>query len=194
MRPILLIAAAGALVAGAFVADRTFQGTGGGPTASTTPSPDEARSSNQRPLPSAVLSSLDGERVDVAGFRGRPLLVNFWATWCKPCRREIPLLIALRDEHADRDLEIVGIAIDEMAPTRAMAEAEGIDYPVLVGEQEGIEAMVAFGAPTTALPFTAAVNRDGQIVAGHVGELTREEAQDMLAAILDGATASGKRR
>ncbi|MEO0973006.1 MAG: TlpA disulfide reductase family protein, partial [Pseudomonadota bacterium] len=130
------------------------------------------------------LPNLDEQPTSLSDFQGQPLLVNFWATWCRPCRKEIPLLIELRDTHADARLEIVGIAIDELEVTREMASAFEIDYPVIVGEQEGIDAMVAFGAPTTALPFTAAVDRDGLIVGGHVGELTPEDADRLLQLIL----------
>ncbi|MEM9383554.1 MAG: TlpA disulfide reductase family protein [Pseudomonadota bacterium] len=174
-----------ALGAGAFIADRTLSG----PTrvtavdASADRGPAAATAEAQA-MPAITLTGLDEAAVNLADFKGQPLLVNFWATWCRPCRKEIPLLIALREMHAEDDLEIVGIAIDELIPTREMAQSLGIDYPIVVGEQEGIDAMVAFGAPTTALPFTAAVNRAGHIVAGHVGELTEEDARRLLAEVL----------
>lgn len=170
-----------ALGAGAFLADRTLSDPppGGAQADGTAAAADEGQL-----MPAIALTGLDEQTVNLADFKGQPLLVNFWATWCRPCRKEIPLLIALREVHAGDDLEIVGIAIDELVPTREMAQAFGIDYPIMVGEQEGIDAMVAFGAPTTALPFTAAVNRAGHIVAGHVGELTEEDAERLLAEVL----------
>ncbi|MEO0421106.1 MAG: TlpA disulfide reductase family protein [Pseudomonadota bacterium] len=174
-----------ALGAGAFLADRTLsEAPADAGQADAAPADASAGADEGQPMPAIALTGLDEATVNLADFKGQPLLVNFWATWCRPCRKEIPLLIELREVHAQDDLEIVGIAIDELVPTREMAQAFGIDYPIMVGEQEGIDAMVAFGAPTTALPFTAAVNRAGQIVAGHVGELTEEDAQRLLAEVL----------
>lgn len=192
MKSTTIVIALIALGAGAFLADRMLadpspngeETTGATPAPTTGAGKTSSASNRTRPMPAITLAGLEQATISLSDFEGRPLLVNFWATWCRPCRKEIPLLIALREAHADQGLEIIGIAIDELEPTREMAASFGINYPVMVGEQEGIDAMVAFGAPTTALPFTAAVDRDGQIVAGHVGELTEEEAQRLLAALL----------
>lgn len=179
----LLVVVAGlvAAAAGGFVADRTLLR---GEDTDAAPTPGGADAPAARTLPTIELPGLEADAVALADFTGRPLLVNFWATWCKPCRKEIPLLIALREEYADARLEIVGIAIDELEPTRRLAAELAIDYPVMVGEQAGIDALVAFGAPTTALPYTAVVDRDGRIVGGHVGELTREDALRLLRSVL----------
>ncbi len=181
MKSTSIVIALIALGAGAFLADRTLSGSTDAPAAAAS---TEAASAATQAMPAVTLTGLEGTQVSLSEFEGQPLLINFWATWCRPCRKEIPLLIALREEHEAQGLEVVGIAIDELEPTRDMAAAFGITYPIVVGEQEGIDAMVAFGAPTTALPFTAAVDRDGQIVAGHVGELTAEDAQRLLAEVL----------
>ena len=115
----------------------------------------------------------------LADWRGKPLAINFWATWCDPCRREIPLLKALRREHAADRLEIVGIAVDSPDEVLKYARAHGIDYPVLVGDQGGLEAVSAFGMET-ALPFSVFADRHGRIVTLKVGELHRDEAELIL--------------
>src|SRR5262249_25523086 len=130
-------------------------------------------------LPEIRLSGIDGAVHGLTDWKDHPLVVNFWATWCDPCRREIPLLKALRREHAADRLEIVGIAVDYPDEVRNYARTQGIDYPVLVGDQVGLEAVNAFGMETV-LPFSVFVDRHGRIVTLKVGELHRDEAELIL--------------
>jgi len=130
-------------------------------------------------LPELALPGLDGTRHRLTDWQGRPLVVNFWASWCEPCRREIPLLRSLRRERAIDHLEIVGIAIDFRDTAQKYAKESGIDYPVLVGEQGGLEAVAAFGMDPV-LPFSAFADPGGRIVTLKVGELHRDEADFIL--------------
>jgi thiol-disulfide isomerase/thioredoxin len=130
-------------------------------------------------LPDIVLPSPDGALHRLADWRGRPLIVNFWATWCEPCRREIPLLKHLRHERAADRLEIVGIAVDLRPDVRRYVMAHGIDYPVLVGEDGGLAAVSALGMDTV-LPFSVFADGKGRIVAIKVGELHPDEAKLIL--------------
>jgi thiol-disulfide isomerase/thioredoxin len=130
-------------------------------------------------VPAVTLPGIDGKPLSLAQFRGRPLLINFWATWCEPCRREIPLLLRLRHERAASGLEVVGIAIDSPDAVRQYAATHGMDYPVMVGEQGGLAAVNAFGMDTV-LPFSVFADQSGRIVSLKVGELHRDEAQFIL--------------
>ena len=107
------------------------------------------------------------------------MLINFWATWCAPCRREIPLLKNLRHERAADGLEIVGIAVDFRDAVQHYSHEMSIDYPVLVGEQDGLDAIAAFGMDTV-FPFTVFADRRGRIVALKVSELHADEADFIL--------------
>jgi thiol-disulfide isomerase/thioredoxin len=129
-------------------------------------------------LPEIRLPGTDGIVHRLADWRGRPLVVNFWATWCEPCRREIPLLKALRRERAADSLEIVGIAVDYPDDVRKYAQTHGIDYPVLIGDQ-GLGAVTAFGVDTV-LPFSVFADRQGRVVTLKVGELRPDEAKLIL--------------
>jgi len=131
-----------------------------------------------RPL--FTLQGLDGKSHSIAEWDGKALLVNFWATWCAPCRREIPLLNRLRKEYAANGFEIVGIAVDFADDVKAYASHFPIDYPVLVGEQEGLEAARAFGVETAVFPFTAFTDARGRIVTIHLGELHEPDARAIL--------------
>jgi thiol-disulfide isomerase/thioredoxin len=130
-------------------------------------------------LPELALPDLDGTPHRLTEWKGRPLVVNFWATWCEPCRREIPLLKSLRRERATDRLEIVGIAIDFRDTAQKYARDTGINYPVLVGEQGGLEAVAAFGMDPV-LPFSAFADPAGRIITLKVGELHRDEADFIL--------------
>ena len=130
-------------------------------------------------VPDLALPGLDGMPHRLTEWRGRPLLINFWATWCEPCRREIPLLRSLRSEHASKRLEIVGIAIDYRDPVQKYVTDNRMSYPVLLGERGGFEAANAFGMDTI-LPFSVFADTAGQIVALKIGELHRDETELIL--------------
>jgi thiol-disulfide isomerase/thioredoxin len=135
-------------------------------------------------LPDITLPGLDGVPRHLRDWQGQPLVINFWATWCEPCRREIPLLLALRRERSAQGLEVVGIAVDLLDAVRKYIPSHGIDYPVLVGEQGGLAAVSTFGMDTV-LPFSVFVDRQGRVVTLKVGELHRDEANLILDRVRD---------
>jgi peroxiredoxin len=135
-------------------------------------------------LPQIALPGLDGRTHRLAEWTGRPLVVNFWATWCDPCRREIPLLRTLRHERAAEGLEVIGIAVDSADAVRTYAAKEGIDYPVLVGEDGALSAVGAFGMEAV-LPFSVFADRQGRILTLKIGELHPDEAQLILERLRD---------
>jgi len=126
-------------------------------------------------LPDLSLADTAGTRHALTEWRGRPLIINFWATWCAPCRREIPLLKSLRRQHSAEGLEVIGIAVDFRDAVLRYSHEMGIDYPVLVGEQDGLDAIAAFGMDTL-FPFSVFVDRQGRIVTLKVGELHADDA------------------
>lgn len=143
--------------------------------------PDEARPATPVPdtLPDLTLPDLAGTDRPLRSFGGRPLIVNFWATWCAPCRHEIPLLQRLRQQYRGDRLEVVGIAVDFAAAVRDYLKQTPIDYPLLIGENGGLEAAERFGMGT-ALPFSVFLDTRSRIVALKVGELHPEEAEFIL--------------
>lgn len=151
-----------------------------GPVAKLPPAP---RPTPDR-LPDFSLPDLSGAPHQLADWRGRPIAVNFWATWCDPCRREIPLLKELRRENAKSRLEIVGIALDYRDSVQKYVKELGIEYPVLIGEKGGYEAVAAFGVDAV-LPFTVFADAEGRIVTLKIGELHRDEATFILARLAD---------
>jgi peroxiredoxin len=157
----------------------------GAPAAAPGPTPEAATAPKiPEQLPEITLPGVDGVPRNLRDWQGRPLVINFWATWCEPCRREIPLLRALRHERSAQHLEVVGIAVDLLDAVRKYIPSHGIDYPVLVGEQGGLAAVSAFGMDTV-LPFSVFVDRRGRVVTLKVGELHRDEADLILDRVRD---------
>lgn len=134
-------------------------------------------------MPAFSLADLDGKATTMERWRGKSLMINFWATWCAPCRREIPLLQALREEKAADGFEIVGIAVDYADKVRAFRDQFKIAYPLLVGEQDALDLVSAVGLKQPAFPFTVFTDRRGQIVTLYLGELKRPEAVAILAVV-----------
>lgn len=130
-------------------------------------------------LPDVALPDLSGQPRSLRSFGARPLIVNFWATWCAPCRNEIPLLRELRRRYRADGLEVIGIAVDFPDAVQSYLRQTPIDYPLLIGEQGGLEAAQRFGMGS-ALPFSVFVDARGRIVALKLGELHADEADFIL--------------
>jgi thiol-disulfide isomerase/thioredoxin len=135
-------------------------------------------------LPEIALPAPDGVLHRLSDYRGKLLVVNFWATWCEPCRREMPLLSSLKREHAKDGFEIVGIAIDQRADVAKYVSDHPTGYPILEGEKGGLRAANAFGMDVV-LPFSVFADRSGQIITLKVGELHPDEARLILERMLD---------
>ncbi|MEJ0086675.1 MAG: TlpA disulfide reductase family protein [Pseudomonadota bacterium] len=126
-------------------------------------------------LPEIMLADISGKPTKLASFGGRPLMVNFWATWCAPCRREIPLLNKIRGERKAQNAEIVGIAVDFREDVLKFLQKVPLSYPLLIGEEDGLAAAEAFGMGM-AFPFSVFVDSQNRILTIKVGELHEDEA------------------
>jgi thiol-disulfide isomerase/thioredoxin len=135
-------------------------------------------------MPDFALASREGPPRRLSSFTQPTLVVNFWATWCAPCRREIPLLKTLRSKRAASGVEIVGIAVDFREDVLKYAVSAHIDYPLLIGEQDGLDAANAFGMDMV-FPFTVFADAKRRVIAVKVGELHENEADFILDRIAD---------
>jgi thiol-disulfide isomerase/thioredoxin len=126
--------------------------------------------SNPQPMPAFLVNDVDGKPVSTAAWKGKVVLLNFWATWCPPCRAEVPLLVDLAARYKDR-LQIVGVSLDDgPEEVRAFAKDEGINYPVVMASRE----ILAEYGGVPALPTLFVVNADGNVVQKHEGLYSRE--------------------
>lgn len=130
--------------------------------------------------PDLQFQGLDGKPHRLSEWDGKLLLINFWATWCTPCLKEIPLLVKAQAEHGDHGLQIVGIAMDRPEPVKLFAERLRMNYPILVGDADVAAAMDALGDELGALPFSVLIGRDGRILRRESGDLSPEELQELL--------------
>jgi len=126
------------------------------------------------------LADIGGETRQLSDWGGRARLVNFWATWCAPCRREIPLLKSLQAEQADDGLQVIGIAVDFLEEVVAYAEEAQFNYPILVGQEDAMMAAESSGVEFIGLPFTLVLSRNGELLKTHVGEIVEEHVERIV--------------
>jgi thiol-disulfide isomerase/thioredoxin len=122
--------------------------------------------SHPQPMPAFLVNDLDGNPVSTAAWKGKVVFINFWATWCPPCRAEIPVLIDLANRYKDR-LQVVGVSVDDGDPAevKKFAKQAGINYPIVMADR----AIVAEYGGVAALPTLFVVNPDGNVVQKHEG-------------------------
>jgi thiol-disulfide isomerase/thioredoxin len=134
-------------------------------------------------MPEFALNDLSGRSTPISAWDGKSLMLNFWATWCAPCRQEIPLLKSLAAEWSDKDLKVIGIAVDHPDKVQEFAAQFKIDYPLLVGEQDALSVAAQFGMDSPAFPFTVFTDQKGEVVALFLGELHRPQAEFILSEV-----------
>jgi len=147
----------------------------------------QARYAPQPPATAAVSALWQLRFPDATGreqpllqWRGQILVLNFWASWCAPCREEIPDFIALRTQYHPNGVEFVGIAIDNSANVVQFLQRLPVNYPILVGEGAAHNLARQLGNPSGALPYTIVLDRDGQVVLSHLGRLPRATLEQAL--------------
>ncbi len=135
-------------------------------------------------LHSIPLTDLDGTETRLVDWQTEILIVNFWAPWCAPCRREIPTLIEVHRDYAARGVRVLGIAFDGEAAVRRFADEYRIDYPLFLTGNASAMYNAAFDNPSGSLPYTAILGRDQRILFQHNGELTSQQLREQLEALL----------
>jgi thiol-disulfide isomerase/thioredoxin len=127
-----------------------------------------------------TLPDLEGEPRSIDEWRGKVRLVNFWATWCAPCRREIPLLKQAQAEHGADNLQVIGVAVDNADDVIAYARNTDFNYPILVGQDDAMAAAEASGVAFIGLPFTLVVAPGGELIKAHIGEIVAEQIETIV--------------
>ena len=153
-------------------------------SASSGPLPGKVRDVEPEPVPDLTLETLDGASIDLAKQDGRVLLVNFWATWCAPCREEIPDLKALHSDLEEDGLTVIGVALDRKGRevVDPFVDQHEINYPIVVDAEGSAEAELG---PIPGLPTTILVTPDGQITKRVVGIFPTDEMRPILQDMLD---------
>jgi thiol-disulfide isomerase/thioredoxin len=134
-----------------------------------------------------VLPDVDGRDQPLAQWRGKVLIVNFWATWCAPCREEMPQFIAVQKREGANGVQFVGIAVDQADKVRDFAKEIGLNYPALIGGLGAIELSKALGNDLAALPFTIVLDRAGRVAHTQLGPLKAPQLDALLKDLLHAA-------
>ncbi|WP_440997630.1 TlpA family protein disulfide reductase [Arhodomonas sp. SL1] len=130
--------------------------------------------------PVFTLPDLDGERRSITEWDGQVIVLNFWASWCPPCREEIPLFNELQARFGERGVQFVGVAVDRLEAVRGFIEEQPLDYPTLHGVGAAMDVQTRYGSDSGALPYTVVIDRGGRI--RHV--FARQVREGELAPIL----------
>ena len=135
------------------------------------------------PAPGWELQNTDGQTIHSSDFKGKVVILDFWATWCPPCKAEIPGFIALQNEYGKKGLAVVGISVDEggAAVVKQFAQQSGMNYPVLLADEKTPR---AFGG-IEAIPTTFIIDREGRIVTKHLGFTEKDEFEKELKPLLN---------
>ncbi len=130
--------------------------------------------------PSFTLPDMEGVDREFAEWSGTNRVINFWATWCAPCRREIPLLKDFQDQHGENGFQVLGIAVDYVEDVLKYAESAEFNYPVLIGQQDAMAVAESSGIEFIGMPFSMFVARDGEYVGAYIGELHQSHLDDIV--------------
>ncbi len=168
---LLLVIAVAALVAGYAASRWLFQ-----------PVADAATTSM---LVDFSLPDTAGNQHSASEWRGKPLVLNFWATWCEPCREEVPFLINAQKRYQARGLQIVGVAIDDTDSVMRFAQDMRINYPLLIAQEAGLELMSRYGNRRGLLPFTVIIDPDGTVLARKLGGYSKRELAEALDSLVN---------
>lgn len=134
-----------------------------------------------------ALQDLAGKTHTLGEWRGKLVLLNFWATWCPPCRREIPLFIQLQNRYARQGLQIVGIAVDNPEPVARYWQEMRFNYPILLADDRTFDLMSAYGNSDGSLPYSVLIKPDGQVVQAKLGAFEEKELEGLLQPLLTDA-------
>lgn len=128
----------------------------------------------------SALKDFEGRPRTLADYRGKILVINYWATWCAPCREEIPLFVRLQRDYAAKNVQFIGIAIDQVDKVRVFAEEYRINYPLLIGGLDAVELSRKTGNTAGVLPYTLLVGSDGRSAVSLVGSLSEARMRGQL--------------
>ncbi|MBT8087749.1 MAG: TlpA family protein disulfide reductase [Gammaproteobacteria bacterium] len=170
-----------ALMAGAlFYAARMPVAT---PPLQPAPAPPQSSDLEVVAYPTFTLPDMAGNPRSFGEWQGKHRLINFWATWCAPCRREIPLLKTFQERHGANGLQVLGIAVDYPEDVAAYAEDADFNYPVLVGQEDAMTIAESSGIEFIGMPFTMFVAADGEYLGAYIGELHQQHLDGLVAVL-----------
>ncbi len=129
---------------------------------------------------SYVFIDLQQKTHNLEEWKGKWVILNFWATWCQPCREEIPSFIQLQSEFNDNNLQVIGIAIDQIEDVNEFVKSYRFNYPILIGQDQAISLAVQLGNQRQGLPFTVLISPSGKVLNRHLGAINHQQLQELI--------------
>ncbi len=145
---------------------------------------EAAQAMVDRPAPEFSLPDITGAMRNSHEWDGKVVILNFWATWCPPCRSETPMFVDMQEQYSATGLQFVGVAIDDTEKVQNFMDTYGVNYPMLIGENAAIEISKNYGNRYGALPYTVIIDRSGKIQFVQRGEMTREMIENTISQLL----------
>jgi len=131
------------------------------------------------------LPEIDGKMRSLKEWRGKVIVLNFWATWCPPCREEIPVFIALQKKYGADSLQVIGVATsDNKTSVMLYRQSAGINYPILMGNDDTMDLAAKYGDRMNSLPYSVIINRSGSIAVRKLGAFTETELESLVKPLL----------
>lgn len=127
-----------------------------------------------------VLNDVKGQPQGLDQFRGKVLVVNYWATWCYPCREEMPGFSRLQEKYSSKNVQFIGISIDDAAKIIKFQKETPVNYPLLIGDMGVMKSSAELGNSRQALPFTAVFDRQGKLTAAKLGRFAEADLERLL--------------
>ena len=140
----------------------------------------QASAKSTQPLFAATLPDENGKLQNLKQYAGKIIVLNFWATWCEPCREEMPELSALHDTYKDKNVLVLGIAVDEAAAISDFVKETKVSYPLLVADMQGMEIASHLGNDKSVLPYTVIISSDGSVAKTYFGRVTKPLLEQTL--------------
>ena len=133
---------------------------------------------------STSLTDTQGIKQNLIQYKGKIIVVNFWATWCPPCREEMPELSLLQQEYQDKNVVVIGIAEDELAPVKEYLQSSPVTYPIFIADNENMNLGERLGNNKAVLPYTVIINSDGIVMDTFFGRITKELLENSIRNLL----------
>lgn len=139
---------------------------------------------NTAPLFAASLTDVQGLKQNLSQYKGKIIVLNFWATWCPPCREEMPALSQLYQEYQNKNVVVLGIAIDELALVKDFLLSSPVNYPILISDNESMDLSTELGNDKDVLPYTVIINADGNVIDTFFGRISKPLLETTIQTLL----------
>jgi len=131
-------------------------------------------------MPEFSLENINGEMTSIKEYKGKKTLINFWATWCRPCRKEMPMLNGVYLSEDPSEFSVVGVAIDKPEKVAQFVAELGIDFPIMIGQSDAYDIMKELGNEALTLPYTILIDNTGEVIWSKNTELKHSDMDEVL--------------